>query len=59
MQQISGKPEVLVGTEIKDEKELNQNRQIIEDQLRTTFGAPGGKLDLNNSSCTAVGRPPA
>ncbi len=41
---------MLVGTEIKDEKELNQNRQIIEDQLRTTFGAPGGKLDLNNSS---------
>jgi preprotein translocase subunit SecF len=50
VQQISGKPEVLVGTEIKDEKELNVNRQIIEDQLRTTFGAPGGKLDLNNSS---------
>src|SRR5712691_9360325 len=50
VQQITGKPEVLVGTEIKDEKELNANRQIIEDTLRTTFGASDGKLDLNTSS---------
>jgi preprotein translocase subunit SecF len=50
VQQITGKQEVLVGTEIKDEKELNANRQIIEDTLRSTFGDPSGKLDLNNSS---------
>src|SRR6202051_3971072 len=50
VQQVTGKPEVLVGTEITDEKELNANRQIIEDTLRTTFGASDGKLDLNNSS---------
>ncbi len=50
VQQVSGKQEVMVGTEIKDEKELNANRQIIEDTLRTTFGATEGKLDLNNSS---------
>ena len=50
VQQISGKPEVLVGTEIKDEKELNANRQLIEDTLRATFGDPGGKLDVNTSS---------
>jgi preprotein translocase subunit SecF len=50
VQQVTGKQEVLVGTEIKDEKELNANRQIIEDTLRTTFGAADGKLDLNNSS---------
>jgi len=50
VQQITGKPEVLVGTEIKDEKELNANRQIIEDTLRATFQAQDGKLDLNNSS---------
>src|SRR5580692_8595778 len=50
VQQISGKPEVLVGTEIADEKELNANRQIIEDTLRATFSAAGGQLDLNNSS---------
>lgn len=50
VQQITGRPEVLVGTEIRDEKELNANRQIIEDTLRATFSAADGKLDLNNSS---------
>ncbi|MSV34390.1 MAG: protein translocase subunit SecF [Bryobacterales bacterium] len=50
VQQVTGQPEVIVGTEIRDEKELNANRQIIEDVLRSTFAAPDGKLDLNNSS---------
>jgi len=50
VQQITGRPEVLVGTEIRDEKELNANRQIIDDTLRATFGAADGKLDLNNSA---------
>ncbi len=50
VQQITGQPEVLVGTEIRNEKELNANRQIIEDTLRATFGAADGKLDLNNSA---------
>jgi preprotein translocase subunit SecF len=54
VQQVTGKPEVLVGTEIKDEKELNANRQIIEDTLRSTFGAGDGKLDLNNSSASQL-----
>ncbi len=50
VQQITGKPEVLVGTEIADEKQLNLTRQTIEDTLRTTFGGTQGKLDVNNSS---------
>jgi len=50
VQQITGQPEVLVGTEIRNESELNANRQIIEDTLRATFGAQDGKLDLNNSA---------
>lgn len=50
VQQVTGQPEVMVGTEIRDEKELNANRQAIEDVLRATFAAPDGKLDLNNSS---------
>ncbi len=54
VQQITGKQEVLVGTEITDEKELNTNRQIIEDTLRATFGGAGGKLDLNNASSGQV-----
>jgi preprotein translocase subunit SecF len=50
VQQITGKPEVLVGTEIADEKQLNVTRQTIEDTLRSTFGGVEGKLDVNNSS---------
>jgi preprotein translocase subunit SecF len=56
VQQISGTatPAVLIGTEIKDEKELNANRALIEDTLRTMFGDPGGKLDLNNASAVQL-----
>ncbi len=50
VQQITGTQQVIVGTQIADEKELNQRRQTIEDTLLSTFGAGGGKLDLNNSS---------
>ena len=50
VQQISGSPEVLVGTEVANEKELNANQQTIEDTLSQTFSANDGKLDLNNSS---------
>jgi preprotein translocase subunit SecF len=50
VQQVTGKQEVLVGTEIANEKELNQERQVIEDTLRSTFAASDGKLDVNNSS---------
>src|SRR5580700_10168071 len=44
------KNEVLVGTEIQDETQLNQSRQAIEATLRQMFADPSGKLDLNNSS---------
>jgi preprotein translocase subunit SecF len=54
VQQVTGQPEVLIGTEIRNEKELNANRQIIEDTLRSTFGATGDKLDLNNSSAAQL-----
>ncbi|HML16132.1 MAG TPA: protein translocase subunit SecF [Bryobacteraceae bacterium] len=50
VQQVTGTQEVLVGTEVANETELNTNRQIIEDMLRSTFGGTEGKLDLNNSS---------
>src|ERR1700691_2549254 len=50
VQQISGKNEVLVGTEIQGETQLNQSRQLVEDTLRGMFADPGGKLDINNSS---------
>ncbi len=55
MQQVSGKPEVMIDTEIKDEKELNANRQLIDDTLRGMFNSSSsGKIDLNNSSSTEL-----
>ena len=51
VQQLIGtaKPELLVGTEIANENELNANRDILEESLRSMFGgATEGKLDLNN-----------
>jgi preprotein translocase subunit SecF len=50
VQQVTGKQEVEVGTEIANERELNVNRQVIEDTLRSTFGGAQGKLDVNNAS---------
>ncbi len=50
VQQVSGKSEVLIGTEIQDEKQLNANRQLIEDTLRGMFGGASTMIDLNNSS---------
>jgi preprotein translocase subunit SecF len=55
VQQVSGRPEVMIGTEIKDEKELNANRQLIDDTLRGMFGgSSSGLIDLNNSSSTEL-----
>jgi preprotein translocase subunit SecF len=54
VQQITGSQEVLIGSEIADEKALNANRQIIEDTLKTTFSPGQGKLDVNNASASQV-----
>src|SRR5579862_429544 len=43
VQQINGGQEVLIGTQIANERELNQERQIIEDTLRSTFSPGEGK----------------
>jgi preprotein translocase subunit SecF len=43
--------EVVIGTELEEEKQLNINRQAMSDALRASFGQPAsGKLDLNNAS---------
>src|SRR5277367_3320609 len=52
--QVAGQNEVLVGTEIQGETQLNQSRQQIEDTLRTMFADPSGKLDVNNSSAAQL-----
>jgi preprotein translocase subunit SecF len=47
----AGGPELLIGTELTNEAELNANRDLIEASLRGMFGgATDGKIDLNNTS---------
>lgn len=54
VQQITGTQELMISTEIKNEKELNANRQAIDNTLLAMFGDPGGKLDINSSSAAQV-----
>ena len=42
--------EVVIGTEMKDERSLDQARQVITRTLQERFSKTGGKLDLNNAS---------
>jgi preprotein translocase subunit SecF len=46
----NAKNQVELGTEMKDEKQLDLNRRTMEEVLANTFGQPGGKLDLNNAT---------
>ena len=47
--------EVAIGTELKDERQLDQNRRAILDTLQATFGQPSsGKLDFNNAGQQAL-----
>src|SRR5579862_965100 len=47
--------EVAIGTELKDEKQSDQNRRVILETLEATFGAAGdAKLDFNNTGQQAL-----
>jgi preprotein translocase subunit SecF len=46
----NAKNQVEIGTEMKDEKQLDLNRRSMEDVLLKTFGQANGKLDFNNAS---------
>jgi len=49
------KNEVEIGTELAQERQLNVNRQAMEEVLQATYGQPGsGKLDFNNASEQAL-----
>ncbi len=55
VQPVTGTNEVLIGTELKDERSLEVNRRSIVETLSTTFGQPGsGKLDFTNASQAAL-----
>jgi len=48
---IAARNEVVIGTELQEERLLNANRRAMQDTLEATFGQPGsGKLDFNNAS---------
>jgi preprotein translocase subunit SecF len=47
--------QVEIGTELAEERQLNVNRQAMEEVLAATFGQPGsGKLDFNNTGEQAL-----
>jgi len=55
IQEITGSNEVIIGTEMREERELARAREIIIETLNTTFGQTGGgKLDINNAGQQAV-----
>lgn len=49
VQEITNSQEVMVSTEVKDEKTLNVERQQMIDALGDAFGQKNGKLDINNT----------
>jgi preprotein translocase subunit SecF len=52
--EIPGTSEVIIGTELNDEKALDAARRTVEDTLKATFGATAGKLDLHNTGAAAL-----
>ncbi len=52
---LSGGNEVVIGTELAGERELNADRRAMQETLEANFGqGSGGKLDLNNAGQQAV-----
>ncbi|HWR53323.1 MAG TPA: protein translocase subunit SecF [Bryobacteraceae bacterium] len=49
-----GANEVIIGTELKDERALSDTRQRITQILAERFGNTGAKLDFNNASAQQV-----
>jgi preprotein translocase subunit SecF len=52
--EVQGENEVMIGTELKNERELDMARRLMVDTLGATFGQTGGKLDLNNTGWQAL-----
>ncbi len=54
VQDVSGTSEVIIGTGLKSDKELQAARGLIVEALQDAFGAAGGKLDFNNTSVQSL-----
>jgi preprotein translocase subunit SecF len=54
VQDVSGTNEVIVGTGIRSDEDLQAARGLMIDALRAAFGATGGKYDFNNGSAQGL-----
>ncbi|MBI1897836.1 MAG: protein translocase subunit SecF [Acidobacteria bacterium] len=55
IQEVVGINEVIIGTEVQDERTLARVRDIIQSTLAATFSSQaGGKLDINNTTLQAA-----
>jgi preprotein translocase subunit SecF len=54
VQELSNQQEVLVSTEVKDERTLNRERQEMIAALTNAFGDKSGKLDVNNTGAATL-----
>ncbi|MBC7782870.1 MAG: protein translocase subunit SecF [Burkholderiales bacterium] len=54
VQRIQGTNELIIGTDIEDERVLDKTRTTIVETLASTFAQTGGKLDVNNASQQAL-----
>jgi preprotein translocase subunit SecF len=52
---VTSRNEVVIGTELQEERLLNANRRAMQDVLETTFGkSASGRLDFNNASSVTL-----
>ncbi len=54
VQELTGENEVIIGTELRSDAELESIRQTIIDVLESTFGGAEGKPDLNSVTVDAL-----
>lgn len=55
VQEITGTNEVIIGTDLRDDREQERARAIILETLRTTLGqTQTGKLDINNAGAQTI-----
>lgn len=54
VQEVTGSNEVIIGTGLKSDQELQNARNIMAESLTATFGEASGKLDFNNSGAQAL-----
>jgi preprotein translocase subunit SecF len=54
VQEISGQNEVVIGTGLKTDEELQNARRIMGETLNANFADQSGKLDFNNTSAQTL-----